>query len=73
MQEIFQELAQNHYETFGKASPMLFYEKEYWSYERPVYPMIELMHLRKNLDNLNIGIYDHIEEIVRHIRAFSSA
>ncbi|MFZ5429244.1 MAG: LOG family protein [Bacteroidota bacterium] len=68
MQEIFQELAQNHYETFGKASPMVFYEKEYWSYERPVYPVIELMHLRKNLDNLNIGIYDRIEEVVRHIR-----
>lgn len=29
MPEIFQELAQNHFETFGAASPMVFYEKEY--------------------------------------------
>jgi predicted Rossmann-fold nucleotide-binding protein len=72
MQEIFQELAQNHYETFGKASPMVFYEKEYWTYDRPVYPAIELMHLRQDLKNLNIGIYNTTEEVIRHIVKTSS-
>jgi len=70
MQEIFQELAQNHYETFGAASPMVFYEKEYWSYQRPVYPAIELMHLRNDLKNLNIGIYNTTQEVTAHIRNF---
>lgn len=72
MQEIFQELAQNHYETFGKASPMVFYEKEYWSYDRPVYLAIELMHVRKDLKNLNIGIYNTTREVVGHIRSFTA-
>jgi predicted Rossmann-fold nucleotide-binding protein len=71
MQEIFQELAQNHYETFGTASPMVFYDKEYWSFDRPVYPAIELMHLRKNLKNLNIGIYNTKQEVIEHIKRFT--
>lgn len=68
MQEIFQEIAQNHYETFGFASPMIFLDRQYWSYERPVYPIIELMHLRQNLSNLNLGLYDTETEVVAHIR-----
>ena len=71
MQEIFQEIAQNHYESYGFASPMVFLNKEYWSYKRPVYPVIELMHLRQNLQNLNLGIYDTNEEIIAHLQRFS--
>jgi len=71
MQEIFQEIAQNHYESFGYASPMVFLNKEYWSYDRPVYPAIELMSLRGNLQNLDIGIYDSKEEVMAHIRRFT--
>lgn len=70
MQEIFQEIAQNHYESFGYASPMVFLNKEYWSYDRPVYPVIELMKLRGNLQNLDLGIYDTNEEVIEHIERF---
>jgi predicted Rossmann-fold nucleotide-binding protein len=70
MQEIFQDIAQNHYESFGYASPMVFLNREYWSYERPVYPVIELMHLRGNLSNLDLGIYDSTEKVVEHIERF---
>lgn len=70
MQEIFQEITQNHYESFGYASPMVFLNRDYWSYERPVYPVIELMKLRGNLQNLDIGIYDSSEEVMDHVRAF---
>ena len=31
MQEIFQDAAQNHYESFGYASPMVFFGKEFFS------------------------------------------
>lgn len=70
MQEIFQDLAQNHYESFGYASPMVFLNRDYWSYERPIYPVIELMKLRGNIDNLNLGIYDTVEKAVAHIMDF---
>ena len=49
---------------------MVFLNKEYWSYERPIYPVIELMHLRGNLKNLDLGIYDQTAEVIAHIDAF---
>ncbi len=66
MQEVFQEIAQNHYKSYGNASPMVFLNKSYWSYDRPIYPIIELMKLRDNLQNLDIGLYDRTEEIINH-------
>ena len=70
IQEVFQDITQNHYESFGYASPMVFLNREYWSYDRPIYPVIELMHLRGNLKNLDLGIYDRTEEVIAHIDAF---
>ncbi|MEZ4960155.1 MAG: hypothetical protein R2830_10110 [Saprospiraceae bacterium] len=70
MQEIFQDIAQNHYESFGYASPMVFLNKKYWSYDRPIYPIIELMKLRGNLKNLDIGLYDSNDEVISHLKSF---
>lgn len=70
IQEIFQDITQNHYESFGFASPMVFLDKQYWSYDRPVYPVIELMKLRGDLKNLDIGLYDSNEAVIAHIRSF---
>ncbi|MEO0895802.1 MAG: hypothetical protein AAFY71_05360 [Bacteroidota bacterium] len=70
MQEIFQDLAQNHYQTFGFASPMVFMNKSYWTLERPLYTAIEYMSLKGALKNLNLGIYDTNEEIIKHLRSF---
>lgn len=70
MQEIFQEVAQNHYKSFGYASPMVFMNKEYWSYDRPIYPLLELMKLRANLENLDIGVYDDNKSIIEHLKSF---
>ncbi len=72
IQEIFQDLAQNHYQSYGYASPMVFLDKKYWSYDRPIYPMIELMHLRGDLNHLNIGLYDDIHDVMHHIRRFTT-
>lgn len=70
IQEIFQDLTQNHYKTYQYASPMVFMNQRYWSYDRPIYPMLELMKLRGNLNNLFIGLYDNIEDIISHIEDF---
>ncbi len=73
MQEIFQDIAQNHYKTFGYASPMVFLDKKYWTIDRPVYPAIELMAKRENLKHLDIGLYDKNTEIIAHIQRFTLA
>ena len=68
MQEIFQEVAQNHYESFGKASPMVFMNKKYWTKERPVFPVILGMQESGALNNLDLGLYNREEEIIQHIK-----
>ena len=70
IQEIFQDIAQNHYESYGFASPMVFLDKLYWSHDRPVYPLLELLKLRGDLKNLDLGLYDKVGEIVGHIQQF---
>ena len=40
IQEIFQDAAQNHYKTFGHASPMIFLDEEYWTVKKPTYPLL---------------------------------
>lgn len=70
MQEIFQDIAQNHYESYDFASPMVFLNKTYWSYDRPIYPLLELLKLRGDLDNLDLGIYNSVSEVIKHIQSF---
>lgn len=71
MQEIFQELAQNHYESFGKASPMVFLDKDYWTEKRPIYPVIKSMKKSGALNNLNIGLYDDEDDVINHLLDFN--
>ncbi|PHN03272.1 LOG family protein [Flavilitoribacter nigricans] len=70
MQEVFQDIAQNHYESFGYASPMVFLNREYWTTDRPIYPVIELMHKRGDLSHLDLGLYDSTEKVIAHIERF---
>lgn len=41
IQEIFQDLAQNHYATTGQRSPMVFLGHDYWHTVRPVFPVVQ--------------------------------
>lgn len=43
IQEVFMDAAQNHYETFGAASPMVFLDRPYWTDTKPVYPLLETL------------------------------
>ena len=71
MQEIFQDAVQNHYLSFGYASPMVFLGTQYWTEEMPVYPL--LTHLASNgrYRNLLLSLTDAPEEAVSQIRAFA--
>ena len=43
IQEVFMDAAQNHYETFGAASPMVFFDEGYWTETKPVYPLLQTL------------------------------
>jgi predicted Rossmann-fold nucleotide-binding protein len=43
IQEVFMDAAQNHYETFGPASPMVFLDRTYWTETKPVYPLMQTL------------------------------
>ena len=70
MQEIFQDTVQNHYLSFGYASPMIFLGEEYWQSTMPVYPL--LRHLMKSgrYQNLLLSLTDDVEEIKKTLLKF---
>ena len=71
MQEIFQDAVQNHYLSFGYASPMVFLDTDYWTSQMPVYPMLQQLSEAGRYKNLILSIGDEVEEIVASIRAFT--
>lgn len=73
LQEIFQEAVQNHYLSFGYASPMLFLDEAYWRKDVPVYPLIEHLVRAGRYKHLLLTISDSEEEIIRQVLAFRPA
>lgn len=72
MQEIFQDAVQNHYLSFGYASPMVFLGKKYWIEEMPVYPMLHQLMEKGKYRNLLLSISDDEDAIMNEILNFSS-
>ncbi|MBR5542284.1 MAG: LOG family protein [Bacteroides sp.] len=70
MQEIFQEAVQNHYLSFGYASPMIFMNKQFWTEEIPVYRLMEHLIEKGKYKNLLTSLTDSTEEIVSTILNF---
>ena len=70
MQEIFQEAVQNHYLSFGYASPMIFMNKHYWTEEMPVYLLMEHLIKQEKYKNLLMSLTDSTDEIVKTILEF---
>lgn len=70
MQEIFQDGAQNHYETFGFSSPMVFLGRDYWIRQLPVYPLLEELMDAGKYRNLLLSITDEEEMVVETILNF---
>lgn len=67
IQEVFQDAAQNHYATFGYASPMVFLGEEFFTKEVPVYPFIQNMVAEKRYKNMILAITDDVEVVVNKI------
>ena len=71
LQEIFQEAVQNHYLSFGFASPMIFLGKRFWTEEIPVYSLMEHLMETGKYKNLLLTLTDDIGEAVATLQQFS--
>ncbi len=69
IQEIFQDAAQNHYESFGPAAPMVLVGVDYWSRHRPVWPLLESLAEGYQYRHL-ITLTDDEDEVVDRILAY---
>ena len=69
-QEIFQDAAQNHYQTLGYASPMVFLGKEYYTDEIPIYPLLTEMQDRGKYSNLILSITNETDDVIRFLMDF---
>ena len=65
LQEIFQEAVQNHYLTFGYASPMIFLGKDFWTREVPIWPLMMDLTERGIYKNLILCLSDKKEDVER--------
>ncbi len=70
MQEIFQDAVQNHYLSFGYASPMVFLNSNYWNHEMPIWPLLQDLVARGKYKNLILSLGDTTEDIVQSILSF---
>jgi len=70
MQEIFQDAVQNHYLSFGFASPMIFVGKRFWTEELPAYSMLQELMRSGKYKNLILNIFDDSEEIIAELLKF---
>lgn len=70
MQEIFQDAGQNHYETEGYASPMIFMGKEYYTQYMPAYSILKDLSDRGIFKNMLLTISDDNDEIIDTVLQF---
>ncbi len=72
IQEIFQDACQNHYNSVGVISPMIFLGTEFWTRTRPVYPL--LVQLAQGQEYArHLLLTDSREEVVQALVAYDRA
>ena len=71
IQEIFQDAAQNHYQTLGYPSPMVFLGKDYYTKEIPLYPLLQDLLERGVYRSLLLSITDDADEAISSILSFT--
>jgi len=70
LQEIFQDAAQNHYETFGYSSPMVFLGVDYYTKEMPIYPLMDALLKKGKYKSLLLSITDDQDEVISTLVEF---
>ncbi|HUF98109.1 MAG TPA: hypothetical protein VMM60_08255 [Ilumatobacter sp.] len=69
IQEIFQDAAQNHYNSFGPASPMILVGCEYWTERFPVWPLLERVAEDRHYREL-IVLTDDMDVVVETLDSY---
>ncbi|HVG58680.1 MAG TPA: hypothetical protein VNA24_09005 [Hyalangium sp.] len=69
IQEIFQDACQNHYNTVGVVSPMIFLGREFWTHTRPIYPLLTLLAQGQEYERY-LRITDSVEEVVQALEEY---
>ncbi|MBN2818521.1 MAG: hypothetical protein JXP36_06110, partial [Bacteroidales bacterium] len=72
IQEVFQDATQNHYLSFGYASPMVFFNRAYWNNEYPVYPLLLELKQSGKYKNLILSNHDQGGEVVAELLKFQA-
>lgn len=70
LQEVFQEAVQNHYLSFGFASPMIFLGRKFWNEEVPIYPLLQCLMANGRYKNLLLTLTDDEDEVVSTLLNF---
>jgi predicted Rossmann-fold nucleotide-binding protein len=70
VQEIFQDATQNHYASFGPASPMVLLGVAHWTEHLPVWPLLQALSAHRAYGDL-IVLTDDPDEASRVIRAYA--
>jgi predicted Rossmann-fold nucleotide-binding protein len=70
LQEVFQDACQNHYLSYGTASPMIFMGKKFWTETSPIYSLLKNLEEKGSYNNLLLSIYDSIDDIIEELEAF---
>lgn len=73
MQEIFQDATQNHYESLGYASPMIFMGKDYFTNQLPAYAFLKDLSDRGIYKNMLLTLSDDNDEIIEALVRFKEA
>ena len=73
MQEIFQDAVQNHYLSYGMASPMIFLGTQFWNYDMPIYPLLKHLVKKGKYHNLLLTLTDSNEEIIQVLIDFRNS
>lgn len=61
---------QDHYLSYGFASPMIFLGTDFWTDEVPVYPLLQRMMETGKYKNLLLSITDDIDEAFTVVQQF---
>jgi predicted Rossmann-fold nucleotide-binding protein len=70
IQEIFQDAAQNHYETAGPAAPMVLFGIDHWTRVLPVWPLLESLAEGRRYRPL-ITLTDDESAVIAPIRSYA--
>lgn len=68
LQEVFADVCQNHYETFGYAGPMVFFGRKFWNEESAIYPLLKKFSKGHNYHNM-LRLSDEPSEIIQFIKS----